>query len=125
MPTDEPRDERPGERPDGPADERPDGRSDGPADELAELRARLGAVEAQEARLAEQLAAARPVGRFVHRWKAALGWTAVAGVALAFVLWSYPTVLVTLCLALALVGVLAVLAVLELLDEPGRPARSG
>ncbi|MFJ2186482.1 hypothetical protein ACIOJE_00795 [Kitasatospora sp. NPDC087861] len=59
-----------------------------------------------------------PVGRFVHRWKAWLGWAAVAGAALAFVLWSYPTVLVTLCLALALVGVLAVL---ELLDEPGRP----
>ncbi|MFD4400905.1 hypothetical protein [Kitasatospora sp. NPDC058478] len=59
-----------------------------------------------------------PVGRFVHRWKAWLGWAAVAGAALAFVLWSYPTVLVTLCLALALV---AVLAVLELLDEPGRP----
>ncbi|WP_327678369.1 hypothetical protein [Kitasatospora sp. NBC_00458] len=57
-----------------------------------------------------------PVGRFVHRWKAWLGWAAVAGAVLAFVLWSYPTALVTLSLAL---GLLAVLAVLEFLDEPG------
>ncbi|GAB7182295.1 hypothetical protein ATKI12_2126 [Kitasatospora sp. Ki12] len=82
-------------------------------------RAGLGAVRRVAARAGLRLG---PVGRFVHRWKAALGWTAVAGAALAFVLWSHPTVLVTLCLALALVGVLAVL---ELLDEPGRPARSG
>ncbi|MFE7188783.1 hypothetical protein [Kitasatospora sp. NPDC057541] len=80
----------------------------------------LGAV-----RRAAQRAGLRPgpVGRFVHRWKAWLGWAAVAGAALAFVLWSYPTVLVTLCLALALV---AVLAVLEFLDEPGgTPAGAG
>ncbi|MFJ6617205.1 hypothetical protein ACIQOW_06420 [Kitasatospora sp. NPDC091335] len=63
-----------------------------------------------------------PVGRFVHRWKAALGWLAVALAALAFVLWSHPTVLVTLCLAL---GLVAVLAVLELLDEPGRGREPG
>ncbi|WP_031072456.1 hypothetical protein [Streptomyces sp. NRRL WC-3742] len=60
-----------------------------------------------------------PVGGFVHRWKVVLSWAAVAGAALAFVLWSYPTVLVTLCLALVLV---AVLALLELLDAPERPA---
>ncbi|MFJ2777396.1 MULTISPECIES: hypothetical protein [unclassified Kitasatospora] len=56
-----------------------------------------------------------PVGRFVHRWKGWLGWVAAAGAGLAFLLWSYPTVLVTLCLALVL---LAALAVLEFLDEP-------
>ncbi|MGW2252136.1 hypothetical protein ACWCXH_18325 [Kitasatospora sp. NPDC001660] len=77
-------------------------------------RAGLGAVRSTAERAGLRLG---PVGRFVHRWKAWLGWAAVAGAALAFVLWSYPTALVTLCLALGLVGVLAVL---ELLDEPGR-----
>ncbi|MFF2118020.1 hypothetical protein ACFVXH_11910 [Kitasatospora sp. NPDC058184] len=78
-------------------------------------RAGLGAVRRVAGRSGLRLG---PVGRFVHRWKAPLGWLAVALAALAFVLWSYPTVLVTLCLAL---GLVAVLAVLELLDEPGRP----
>ncbi|WP_380278275.1 hypothetical protein [Kitasatospora purpeofusca] len=77
----------------------------------------LGAVRRAAERAGLRLG---PVGRFVHRWKAWLGWAAVAGAALAFLLWSYPTVLVTLCLALALV---AVLALLEFLDEPdGVPA---
>ncbi|MFF2746635.1 hypothetical protein ACFVVA_13970 [Kitasatospora sp. NPDC058048] len=77
-------------------------------------RAGLGAVRRVAARAGLRLG---PVGRFVHRWKAPLGWLAVALTALAFVLWSHPTVLVTLCLAL---GLLAVLAVLELLDAPGQ-----
>lgn len=76
-------------------------------------RAGLGAVRRVAGRAGLRLG---PVGRFVHRWKAPLGWLAVALAALAFVLWSHPTVLVTLCLAL---GLLAVLAALELLDEPG------
>ncbi|MFE6056816.1 hypothetical protein ACFQ6N_39275 [Kitasatospora sp. NPDC056446] len=80
-------------------------------------RAGLGTVRRVAGRAGLRLG---PVGRFVHRRKAVLGWAAVAGAALAFVLWSYPTVLVTLCLAL---GLVAVLAVLELLDEPGRPGR--
>ncbi|MEV6973904.1 hypothetical protein [Kitasatospora sp. NPDC093806] len=73
----------------------------------------LGAVRNAAERAGLRLG---PVGRFVHRWKAWLGWAAVAGAALAFLLWSYPTALVTLCLAL---GLVAVLAVLEFLDEPG------
>ncbi|MFE4514924.1 hypothetical protein ACFRMQ_12130 [Kitasatospora sp. NPDC056783] len=77
-------------------------------------RAGLGAVRRVAERAGLRLG---PVGRFVHRRKAALGWPAVALTALAFVLWSHPTVLVTLCLAL---GLVAVLAVLELLDAPGR-----
>ncbi|MFJ9441868.1 hypothetical protein ACIRRH_08340 [Kitasatospora sp. NPDC101235] len=77
----------------------------------------LGAVRRVAERAGLRLG---PVGRFVHRWKAALGWLAVALAALAFVLWNYPTVLVTLCLAL---GLVAVLAVLELLDEPGPAER--
>ncbi|MFE7531095.1 hypothetical protein ACFU7Y_36110 [Kitasatospora sp. NPDC057542] len=80
-------------------------------------RAGLGAVRRVAERAGLRLG---PVGRFVHRWKAALGWLAVALAALAFVLWNYPTVLVTLCLAL---GLVAVLAVLELLDEPGPTER--
>ncbi|MFJ6385816.1 hypothetical protein ACIQI7_38145 [Kitasatospora sp. NPDC092039] len=80
-------------------------------------RAGLGAVRRVAGRAGLRLG---PVGRFVHRWKAPLGWLAVALAALAFVLWSRPTVLVTLCLAL---GLVAVLAVLELLDEPGRAER--
>ncbi|MFJ7912154.1 hypothetical protein [Kitasatospora sp. NPDC096204] len=84
-------------------------------------RAGLGGVRRVAGRAGLRLG---PVGRFVHRRKAPLGWLAVALAALAFVLWSYPTVLVTLCLAL---GLLAVLAVLELLDEPGagRAERAG
>ncbi|MFD0409751.1 hypothetical protein [Kitasatospora sp. NPDC127116] len=77
-------------------------------------RAGLGAVRRVAARAGLRLG---PVGRFVHRWKAPLGWLAAALTALAFVLWSHPTVLVTLCLAL---GLLAVLAALELLDAPGQ-----
>ncbi|MEU3570941.1 hypothetical protein AB0E96_21340 [Kitasatospora sp. NPDC036755] len=76
-------------------------------------RAGLGAVRRVAGRAGLRLG---PVGRFVHRWKAPLGWLAVALAALAFVLWSHPTVLVTLCLAL---GLIAALAVLELLDAPG------
>ncbi|MFD7901113.1 hypothetical protein ACFV4G_02605 [Kitasatospora sp. NPDC059747] len=82
-------------------------------------RAGLGAVRRVAERAGLRLG---PVGRFVHRWKAWLGWAAVAGAALAFVLWDRPTALVTLCLALGLMGVLSVL---ELLDEPGRSRRTG
>ncbi|MGW4892627.1 hypothetical protein ACWEQL_10230 [Kitasatospora sp. NPDC004240] len=79
----------------------------------------LGAVRQTAERAGLRLG---PVGRFVHRWHVWLGWAAVAGAALAFLLWSYPTVLVTLCLALALV---AVLALLEFLDEPGPGTTAG
>ncbi|MGW6918801.1 hypothetical protein ACWGB8_34015 [Kitasatospora sp. NPDC054939] len=73
----------------------------------------LGAVRETAERAGLRLG---PVGRFVHRWHAWLGWVAVGGAVLAFLLWSYPTALVTLCMALVL---MAVLAVLEFLDEPG------
>ncbi|MGW4382717.1 hypothetical protein [Kitasatospora sp. NPDC004531] len=61
-----------------------------------------------------------PVGRFVHRWKAWLGWGAVAVAAVVLLTWGYPTVAVVLWIALAL---LAALAVLEFLDaRPEEPA---
>ncbi|GAA1223321.1 hypothetical protein GCM10009665_11990 [Kitasatospora nipponensis] len=56
------------------------------------------------------------VGRFTHRFKAWLGWGAVAVTVAAFLVWNYPTALVVLWLAL---GLLAVLAAVELLDDPG------
>ncbi|MFD9125135.1 hypothetical protein [Kitasatospora sp. NPDC059571] len=71
----------------------------------------LGGVRGYAGRLGLRLG---PVGRFVHRSKAALCWTAVAGAVLALLLWSRPTALVVVGLALAL---LAVLAGLELLDD--------
>ncbi|MER5640373.1 hypothetical protein ABT095_25925 [Kitasatospora sp. NPDC002227] len=64
-----------------------------------------------------------PVGRFVHRWKQALGWLAVALAVLVLVLWDYPSGSVLAWLGL---GLLAVLGVLELLDEPeGVTGRGG
>ncbi|WP_033213604.1 membrane protein [Kitasatospora phosalacinea] len=56
-----------------------------------------------------------PVGPFVHRWKAWLGWGAVAVAAVVVLTWSYPTAAVVLWTAVVL---LAVLAVLEFLDSP-------
>ncbi len=60
-----------------------------------------------------------PVGRFVHRWKAGLGWAAVGAAVLAFLLWSYPTAVVALWMAVVLV---LALGILELLDDPGESA---
>jgi hypothetical protein len=60
-----------------------------------------------------------PVGRFVHRWKAWLGWAVVGAAVLVFLLWSYPTAVVAIWLAVA---VAAALGVLEVLDEPGDSA---
>ncbi|MEV4557093.1 hypothetical protein AB0K51_08855 [Kitasatospora sp. NPDC049285] len=76
----------------------------------------LGAVRQAAERIGMNLG---PVGRFVHRWKTWLGWGAVAVAAIVLLTWSYPTGLVVLWLALAL---LLVLAVLEFLDTPGEPA---
>ncbi|MFD8483535.1 hypothetical protein [Kitasatospora sp. NPDC059673] len=56
-----------------------------------------------------------PVGRFVHRWKAWLGWGAVVVAAIVLLTWGYPTAVVVLWIAVVL---LAVLAVLEFLDTP-------
>lgn len=63
-----------------------------------------------------------PVGRFTHRFKAWLGWAALAVVVVIFLTWTYPTGLVVLWLAVALV---LALAVLEFLDDPGDAADSG
>ncbi|MFD8594719.1 hypothetical protein ACFV1L_06940 [Kitasatospora sp. NPDC059646] len=69
-----------------------------------------------------------PVGRFVHRWKAWLGWGAVAVAAVVLLTWGYPTAPVVLWIAVVL---LAALAVLEFLDTPaderpaGRPPTGG
>ncbi|MFD7642378.1 hypothetical protein ACFV4P_17155 [Kitasatospora sp. NPDC059795] len=61
-----------------------------------------------------------PVGRFVHRWKAWLGWGAVVVAAIVVLTWGYPTAVVVLWIAVVL---LAVLAVLEFLDaRPEEPA---
>jgi len=76
-------------------------------------QAGFGAVRQAAERFGMKLG---PVGRFVHRWKAWLGWGAVGAAALTLVLWSYPTGMVVIWLALAL---LLVLAILEFLDEPG------
>ncbi|MFG2695196.1 hypothetical protein [Kitasatospora sp. NPDC048407] len=56
-----------------------------------------------------------PVGRFVHRRKAWLGWGAVLVAAIVLLTWGYPTAVVVLWIAVVL---LAVLAVLEFLDTP-------
>ncbi|MDH6111282.1 hypothetical protein P3T36_003306 [Kitasatospora sp. MAP12-15] len=79
-------------------------------------RAGLGAVRQSAQRLGLRLG---PVGRFTHRFKAALGWFALAVVVVLFVTWNYPTALVVFWLAVVLV---AVLAVLEFLDDPGPPS---
>ncbi|MFJ8040576.1 hypothetical protein ACIRBX_08750 [Kitasatospora sp. NPDC096147] len=71
----------------------------------------FGAVRSTAGRAGLRLG---PVGRFVHRYKAWLGWAAVAGCALALLFWSYPTGAVVAWLGLAL---LAALGLLELLDE--------
>ena len=57
-----------------------------------------------------------PTGRFVHRWKAWLGWAVVGAAVLVFLLWSYPTAVVAVWLAVAVV---VVLGALEILDDPG------
>lgn len=82
-------------------------------------QAGLGAVRDAAERLGMRLG---PVGRFVHRWKAWLGWGVTCVLALVLLLWSYPTVAVVLWLALLL---LLVLAILEFLDQPGEPAERG
>ncbi len=76
-------------------------------------RAGFGAVRQTAQRLGLRLG---PVGRFVHRFKSWLGWLALAVVLAVLLTWSYPTGLVVLWLALAL---LLVLGVLEFLDDPG------
>ncbi|RKE19842.1 hypothetical protein [Streptomyces sp. TLI_171] len=63
-----------------------------------------------------------PVGPFVHRWKAWLGWGAVAVAAIVLLTWSYPTAPVVLWMAVVL---LAVLAVLEFLDTPADGPSTG
>ncbi|GLW70058.1 hypothetical protein Kpho02_23570 [Kitasatospora phosalacinea] len=63
-----------------------------------------------------------PVGPFVHRWKAWLGWGAVAVAAVVLLTWSYPTGAVVLWIAVVL---LAGLAVLEFLDAPAAPTAPG
>ncbi|MGW2400952.1 hypothetical protein ACWCYY_30760 [Kitasatospora sp. NPDC001664] len=80
----------------------------------------FGAVRTTAARAGLRLG---PVGRFVHRYKAWLGWTGVAAAALVLVFWSYPTGMVVFWTGFALLGGLAVL---ELLDErPGeRPGEA-
>ncbi|MFI9785967.1 hypothetical protein ACIHEI_21065 [Kitasatospora sp. NPDC051984] len=60
-----------------------------------------------------------PVGRFVHRRKAWLGWGAVAVAAIVLLTWGYPTAAVVLWIAVVL---LAGLAVLEFLDTPADEA---
>ncbi|MGW4806304.1 hypothetical protein [Kitasatospora sp. NPDC004272] len=64
-----------------------------------------------------------PVGRFVHRWKAWLGWGAVAVAAVLLLTWSYPTGAVVLWMAVVLLAVLAVLEFLDTpADEPAEPS---
>ncbi|WP_329565268.1 hypothetical protein [Kitasatospora sp. NBC_01266] len=75
-------------------------------------RAGLGAVRQTGERLGLRLGA---TGRFTHRHKARLEWSAVLLAVLVLLLWGYPTAGVVLSLAVAL---LVVLAVLEFLDEP-------
>ncbi|MFG2824091.1 hypothetical protein ACGFX4_32255 [Kitasatospora sp. NPDC048365] len=79
----------------------------------------IGAVRQTADRIGMKLG---PVGPFVHRWKAWLGWGAVCVAALVLVLWSYPTGMVVVWLAIALVGVLAVI---EFLDGPGPESSDG
>lgn len=63
-----------------------------------------------------------PVGPWVHRHKRWLVWAAPVLAGLVLAVWSYPTGMVILWLALA---VLLVLAVVEFLDDPGQgPAAS-
>ncbi|GAA1971150.1 hypothetical protein [Kitasatospora viridis] len=86
-------------------------------------RAGIAAVRRTAERLGLRLG---PVGRFVHRAKAWLCWGAVLGAVVVLLTWSYPTGVVLIWLAVALV---AVLAVVEFLDEPGgrgaHPRRGG
>ncbi|MFJ1704464.1 hypothetical protein [Kitasatospora sp. NPDC088346] len=83
-------------------------------------QAGLGAVRDAAERLGMRLG---PVGRFVHRWKAWLGWGVTCVLALVLLLWSYPTVAVVIWLALLLLLVLAILEFLDQPDEPDRPDR--
>ncbi|MFI1280845.1 hypothetical protein ACH4U5_08750 [Streptomyces sp. NPDC020858] len=57
-----------------------------------------------------------PVGPFVHRHRGWITWILVAAAVLTFILWSYPTGLVIVCIALVL---LFALAVAEFLAENG------
>ncbi|MEV7118104.1 hypothetical protein [Kitasatospora griseola] len=75
-------------------------------------QAGLGAVRRAAERIGLRLG---PVGRFVHRRKAWLGWGAVVVAAIVLLTWGYPTAVVVLWIAVVL---LAVLAVLEFLDTP-------
>ncbi|MGX4738190.1 hypothetical protein ACI1MP_21290 [Kitasatospora griseola] len=75
-------------------------------------QAGLGAVRRAAERIGMRLG---PVGRFVHRRKAWLGWGAVVVAAIVLLTWGYPTAVVVLWIAVVL---LAVLAVLEFLDTP-------
>ncbi|WP_100588245.1 hypothetical protein [Kitasatospora sp. CB02891] len=75
-------------------------------------QAGLGAVRRSAERIGMRLG---PVGRFVHRRKAWLGWGAVVVAAIVLLTWGYPTAVVVLWIAVVL---LAVLAVLEFLDTP-------
>ncbi|MEV4615031.1 hypothetical protein AB0K43_20900 [Kitasatospora sp. NPDC049258] len=85
-------------------------------------QAGIGAVRETGERYGMRLG---PVGRFVHRWKTWLEWTAVGAAVLTVVLWSYPTAVVVIWLALALLLVLAVLEFLDRPDHPGHPDRPG
>ncbi|MFD5562368.1 hypothetical protein [Kitasatospora griseola] len=75
-------------------------------------QAGLGAVRRAAERIGMRLG---PVGRFVHRRKAWLGWGAVVVATIVLLTWGYPTAVVVLWIAVVL---LAVLAVLEFLDTP-------
>jgi hypothetical protein len=64
------------------------------------------------------------VGAWVHRYKTWLNWGVIALAVIVFVLWYYPTGMVTFWLAL---GAVALLAVVEFLDagEPAGDAAAG
>lgn len=64
------------------------------------------------------LATTGAVGPWVHRHRYPLRWGVVLGAAIVLLLWSYPTGLVILCIALV---TLAVLAIVEFLDDSRHP----
>ncbi|MFG1809067.1 hypothetical protein [Streptomyces sp. NPDC049040] len=69
-------------------------------------------------RLAVGIRTTGPVGPWVHRYRHLLRGVVVAGAALALLLWSYPTGLVVVLIAVVAV---AALAVVEFLDDRGQP----